>query len=71
MPNRSTSAPDAESAPDSRVIPIGGEHAVLLKRKILTEGVSVRTVVHKDAVAIDEPIASEVVPVLRTVSRLG
>ncbi len=65
MPKRSRSAPDAVSAPDSRVIPIVEEQAVILKRKTLTEGVRVRTVVHEDEAVINEPVASETIEVER------
>lgn len=65
MPKRFKSAPDAASATDSRVIPIVEEHAVILKRKTLTGGVRVRTVVHEDEAVIDEPIAIETIEVER------
>ncbi len=65
MPKRSRSAPDAVSAPDCRVIPIVEEQAVILKRKTLTEGVRVRTVVHEDEAVIDEPVAIETIKVER------
>ena len=65
MPKPSRSAPDAVSATDSRVIPIVEEQAVILKRKTLTEGVRVRTVVHEDEAVIDEPIAIETIKVER------
>ncbi len=65
MPKGSRSAPDAVSAVDSRVIPIVEEQAVILKRKMLTEGVRVRTVVHEDEAVIEEPIAIETIAVER------
>ena len=65
MPKRSRSAPDAVSAVDSRVIPIVEEHAVILKRKMPTEGVRVRTMVHEDTAVIDEAVASETIDVER------
>jgi stress response protein YsnF len=47
------------------VIPVVEEQAVILKRKKLTEGVRVRTVVHEDEEVVDEPLASEDVEVER------
>lgn len=65
MPKQSKPAPDAVSASDSRVIPIVEEQAVITRRKTLTEGLRVRTVVHEEEVAIDEPVATETVGVER------
>ena len=65
MPKQSGSASHAASAPDSGVIPIVEEQAVILKRKTLTDGVRVRTVVREDEVVIDEPIAIETIEVER------
>ncbi len=47
------------------VIPVVEERAVVLKRKKLTGGVRVRTVVHEDEEVIDEPLTTEEVEVER------
>jgi stress response protein YsnF len=50
---------------DREVIPLVEERAVVLKRKKLTGGVRVRTVVHEDEEVIDEPLTTEEVEVER------
>ncbi len=50
---------------DREVIPVVEERAVVLKRKKLTGGVRVRTVVHEDKEVVDEPLATEEVEVER------
>ena len=50
---------------DREVIPVVEERAVVLKRKKLTGGLRVRTVVHEDEEVIDEPLATEEVEVER------
>ncbi|MGP3698039.1 YsnF/AvaK domain-containing protein [Rhodobacter sp. NSM] len=65
MPRPSISAPNGVSAPERRVIPIVEEQAVILKRKMLAEGVRVRTVVHEDEAVIDTPVARETIEVER------
>lgn len=47
------------------VIPIVEERAAILKRKTLTEGVRVRTVVREEEATIEEPVATEEVEVER------
>lgn len=51
---------------DSQVIPLVEEQAVVSKRKKLTDGVRVRTVVHEAEQVIDEPLATEDIEVERT-----
>ena len=51
---------------DRQIIPVVEEQAVVLKRKKLTEGVRVRTVVHAAQEVIDEPLATEDIEVERT-----
>ena len=51
---------------DREIIPVVEEHAVVSKRKKLTEGVRVRTVVHEAQEVIDEPLATEDIAVERT-----
>ncbi|MRX52223.1 DUF2382 domain-containing protein [Paracoccus sp. S-4012] len=65
MSKQSRSVREAASAPAAQVIPIVEEQVVVLKRKTLTEGVLVRTVVREDEALIDEPVASETVQVER------
>jgi stress response protein YsnF len=50
---------------DREVIPVVEERAVVLKRKKLTGGMRVRTVVREDEEAIDEPLTTEEVEVER------
>ena len=50
---------------DREVIPVVEERAVVLKRKKLTGGVRVRTVVHEDEEVIDEPLTTDEVEVER------
>ena len=50
---------------DREVIPVIEEQPFILKRKKLTGGVRVRTVVREDEEVIDEPLASEEVEVER------
>ncbi len=50
---------------DREVIPVVEERAVALKRKKLTGGVRVRTVVHEDEEVIDEPLTTEEIKVER------
>jgi stress response protein YsnF len=47
------------SRQDSQIIPVVEERAVVSKRKELSEGVRVRTVVHEAEQVIDEPLATE------------
>lgn len=51
---------------DRKIIPVVEEQAVVHKRKKLTEGVRVRTVVREADQVIDEPLASEDIEVERT-----
>lgn len=53
------------SRQDCTIIPVIEEEAVVLKRKKLTEGVRVRTVVRKIEEIVDEPLATEDVEVER------
>ena len=50
---------------DREVIPVVEERAVVLKRKVATGGVRVRTVVHEDEEVIAEPLTTEEVEVER------
>jgi uncharacterized protein (TIGR02271 family) len=50
---------------DRKVIPIVEERAAILKRRTLTEGVRVRTVVREEEATVEEPVASEAVDVER------
>jgi stress response protein YsnF len=50
---------------DREVIPVVEERAVVLKRKKLTGGMRVRTLVREDEEVIDEPLTSEEVEVER------
>ena len=50
---------------EREVIPVVEEQPVILKRKKLTEGVRVRTVVREEEAGVDEPLASEEVDVER------
>ena len=50
---------------DREIIPVVEERAVVLKRKKLTGGLRVRTVVHEDEEVIDEPLTTEEVEVER------
>jgi uncharacterized protein (TIGR02271 family) len=60
------SDPASEAVTTAReVIPIVEERAAILKRKTLTEGVRVRTVVHEEETTIEEPVATEEVEVER------
>lgn len=52
---------------DRKVLPVVEEQAAILKRKVLTEGVRVRTVVSEREAVVDEPLASEEVEVERVV----
>ena len=49
-----------------QIIPVVEEQAVVLKRKKLTEGVRVRTLVHETQQVVDEPLATEDIEVERT-----
>jgi len=51
--------------PDREVVPLVEERAVVLKRRKLTEGVGVRTVVREREEVVDEPLATEEVEVER------
>ena len=51
---------------EREIIPVVEEHAVVRKRKKLTEGVRVRTEVHEAEETIDEPLATEDIEVERT-----
>jgi uncharacterized protein (TIGR02271 family) len=60
------SDPESEAVTTERqVIPIVEERAAILKRKTLTEGVRVRTVVREEEATIEEPVATEEVEVER------
>jgi stress response protein YsnF len=50
---------------DREVIPVVEERAVVVKRKKLTGGLRVRTIVHEDEEVIDEPLTAEEVEVER------
>ena len=50
---------------DREIIPVIEEQAVVRKRRILTNGVRVRTIVHEDDQVIDEPMLTEQVEVER------
>lgn len=50
---------------DREVIPVVEERAVILKRKKLTGGLRVRTVVHEDEEVINKPLTTEEVEVER------
>ncbi len=50
---------------DREVIPVVEERAVVLKRKKLTGGVRVRTVVHEDEEVINKPLTTEEIEVER------
>jgi stress response protein YsnF len=50
---------------DREIIPVVEERAVVCKRKRLTGGVRVRTIVHEDEQLIDEPLEVEQVEVER------
>ena len=50
---------------DREIIPVVEEQAVVHKRKRLTNGVRVHTIVQKDEQVIDEPMVSEQVEVER------
>src|SRR3712207_4751781 len=50
---------------DREIIPVIEERAVVLKRKKLTGGLRVRTVVHEDEEAINKPLTTEEVEVER------
>jgi stress response protein YsnF len=52
---------------DRKVVPVIEERAAILKRKVLAEGVRVRTVVSEREAVVDEPLASEEVEVERVV----
>lgn len=51
--------------PDREVVPLVEERAVVLKRRKLTEGVRVRTVVSERDEVVDEPLATDEVDVER------
>lgn len=55
------------SRPDHVIIPVVEEQAIVRKRKKLTGGVRVHTVVHHDEALVDEPLATEQVEVERVV----
>jgi stress response protein YsnF len=55
------------SKQDRKIIPVVEEKAVVLKRKKLTGGVRVRTVVREAQEIVDEPLATEDVEVERVV----
>ena len=57
--------PAHDSDGDRETIPLVEERAVVRKRKRLTGGVRVRTVVHEDEQLIDEPLEVEQVEVER------
>ncbi|MBB1492738.1 YsnF/AvaK domain-containing protein [Paracoccus sp. MC1854] len=65
MSKQSRPARDAVSARPAQIIPIVEEQVLVLKRKTLTEGVRVRTVVREDEALIDEPVVRETVEVER------
>lgn len=48
------------------VVPVVEEQAVVVKRKKLTDGVRVSTVVHERQEVVDEPLATEEIEVVRT-----
>ena len=50
---------------DREIIPVVEEQAVVRKRKRLTNGVRVHTIVHEDDQVIDEPMVTEQVEVER------
>ena len=52
---------------DQATIPVVEEQAIVRKRKKLTGGVRVHTVVHHDEAVVDEPLATEQVEVERVV----
>ena len=52
---------------DVATIPVVEEQAIVRKRKKLTGGVRVHTVVHHDEALVDEPLATEQVEVERVV----
>lgn len=62
MSDRSRSPTDN---PDARVIPVVEEQAFIVKRRTLTEGLRVRTVVREEEVEINEPLATETIEVER------
>jgi uncharacterized protein (TIGR02271 family) len=64
MTDRSTPN-DEPVTTDREVIPIVEERAAILKRKTLTEGVRVRTVVREEDATVEEPVATEEVDVER------
>jgi uncharacterized protein (TIGR02271 family) len=60
------SSPAAKPVTTRReVVPIVEERATILKRRTLTEGVRVRTVVHEEEATVEEPVATEAVEVER------
>ncbi|WP_101340815.1 DUF2382 domain-containing protein [Cereibacter azotoformans] len=61
MSKPSRSAP--EVLRESRVIPIVEEQAVIHTRKMVAEGVRVRTVVHEEEAVIDTPVTRETLDV--------
>ena len=50
---------------DREVIPVVEERAVVLKRKKLTGGVRVRTIVHEDEEVVNKPLTTEEIEVER------
>ena len=52
-------------ADERAIIPVVEEQAVVRKRRKLTSGVRVRTIVHTDEQVIDEPVVTEQVEVER------
>jgi uncharacterized protein (TIGR02271 family) len=63
-----TDRPSPASGPvttDRDVISIVEERAAILKRRTLTEGVRVRTVVREEEATVEEPVATEEVEVER------
>jgi uncharacterized protein (TIGR02271 family) len=60
------SDPASEAVTTAReIIPIVEERAAILKRKTLTEGVRVRTIVREEEATVEEPVATEAVEVER------
>ena len=54
-----------ELSPDREIIPVVEERAVVLKRKKLTGGMRVRTIVRESEEVIDEPLTTDNVEVER------
>jgi uncharacterized protein (TIGR02271 family) len=64
MTDRSDPASEAVTT-EREVLPIVEERAAILKRKRLTQGVRVRTVVREEEATVEEPVATEEVEVER------